>query len=131
MLFRSALAVTREPVAPSARPAVHDVGSGPAPAAAAPVVDPGPPTAALEVVEPAPATESLFESAPAPATDAPSSPPFEQTPTGEGLSDEAFFASLRDAVNDDTPLGPRDDDLPPERAIFGEERRSGIFRRRR
>ena len=42
-----------------------------------------------------------------------------------------FFASLRDAVNDDTPLGPRDDDLPPERAIFGEERRSGIFRRRR
>lgn len=122
-----ALAVTREPVAPTARPTVHDVGAGPAASAA---VDPGPPTAAMEVVEPAPAGESVFAAPPEPAAE--SAPPlFEEVPTGEGLSDEAFLASLREAVNDDTPLGPRDDDLPPERAIFGEERRSGIFRRRR
>lgn len=125
-----ALAVTREPVAASARPAVHDVGSGPAPAGAVstPAVDPGPPTAALEVVEPAPTGDSLFETAAEPAAP---SPPFEETPTDASMSDDDFFASLRDAVNDDTPLGPRDDDLPPDRAMFGDERRSGIFRRRR
>lgn len=123
------LAVTREPVAPSARPAMHEV-AGATSAVTPASVDPGPPTAAMEVVEPPPAAESIFEAAPEPARE--STPPlFEETPSEEGLSDEAFFASLREAVNDDTPLGPRDDDLPPERSIFGEERRSGIFRRRR
>jgi hypothetical protein len=30
----------------------------------------------------------------------------------ESLDDDAFFASLREAVRDDAPLGPRDDDQP-------------------
>jgi hypothetical protein len=66
---------------------------------------------------------------PAPVVDA---PPvlFETTPTPEAMDDDEFFASLREAVNDDTPLGPRDSDIP-ERSMFGEDRRSGIFRRRR
>jgi hypothetical protein len=29
---------------------------------------------------------------------------------GDALDDDAFFASLRDAVRDDEPLGPRDDE---------------------
>jgi hypothetical protein len=28
----------------------------------------------------------------------------------ESLDDDAFFASLREAVRDEAPLGPRDDD---------------------
>jgi hypothetical protein len=28
----------------------------------------------------------------------------------DSLDDDAFFASLREAVSDDAPLGPRDDD---------------------
>jgi cell division septum initiation protein DivIVA len=54
------------------------------------------------------------------------------TPSGDGdddLDDEAFFASLREAVRDEAPLGPRDDN-----GSFHEEEideRSSIFRRRR
>lgn len=54
---------------------------------------------------------------------------------GHVMDDDAFFASLRDAVRDDEPLGPRDeeavpffdqDDDDPDRASFRE-----MFRRRR
>lgn len=50
---------------------------------------------------------------------------------GEALDDDAFFASLRDAVRDDQPLGPRDDDASGfyDAEVSGEERRR--FRRRR
>jgi cell division septum initiation protein DivIVA len=54
----------------------------------------------------------------------------------EVLDDEAFFATLREAVHDDAPLGPReddqstlfdqDDDEAPEEASFKD-----VFRRRR
>jgi hypothetical protein len=51
----------------------------------------------------------------------------------EVLDDDAFFATLREAVHDDTPLGPRDD--RNEDDFFGdEEDRSSfrdVFRRRR
>jgi len=47
---------------------------------------------------------------------------------GESLDDDAFFASLRDAVRDDEPLGPRDDAYYDD-----EDAESGkkLFRRRR
>ncbi len=48
----------------------------------------------------------------------------------DSLDDDAFFASLREAVRDDAPLGPRDD----EQAAFfdGEsEQDRRRFRRRR
>jgi DivIVA domain-containing protein len=58
--------------------------------------------------------------------------PMEATPIEhDALDDDAFFASLRDAVRDDESLGPRDDEQPT--AFFddelAEDRRR--FRRRR
>jgi cell division septum initiation protein DivIVA len=50
--------------------------------------------------------------------------------TDEDLDDDAFFASLREAVSDDQPLGPRADQSP----FFDEEpldERRSPFRRRR
>ena len=46
---------------------------------------------------------------------------------GDSLDDDAFFASLRDAVRDDEPLGPRDDDYYDDDAEGGKK----LFRRRR
>jgi hypothetical protein len=48
----------------------------------------------------------------------------------EPLEDDAFFASLREAVRDDTPLGPRDDE---QAAFYDEssEQERRRFRRRR
>jgi DivIVA domain-containing protein len=45
----------------------------------------------------------------------------------DSLDDDAFFASLRDAVRDDEPLGPRDDAYYDEDAEGGKK----LFRRRR
>jgi hypothetical protein len=48
----------------------------------------------------------------------------------DSLDDDAFFASLREAVRDDAPLGPRED----EQAAFfdaGAEQDRRRFRRRR
>ena len=46
---------------------------------------------------------------------------------GDSLDDDAFFASLRDAVRDDEPLGPREDYYDDEDAEGGKK----LFRRRR
>ena len=49
------------------------------------------------------------------------------------LDDDAFFASLRDAVRDDAPLGPVDDGFPESNAFFDDaqpEEPSRRFRRR-
>lgn len=121
-----ALSVSKESVGSAARPKIHDLGD-----AAPPVPAGGPATEQLEAVEqpaiePAPA-EAAVETA---ADGAPSPVLFETKPTGESMDDDEFFASLREAVNDGTPLGPRDEDIP-ERSMFPEERRSGMFRRRR
>ena len=48
------------------------------------------------------------------------------------LDDDAFFATLRDAVHDDAPLGPREDDD----RFFDQDATDGgtfrdVFRRRR
>jgi len=56
---------------------------------------------------------------------------------GDVLDDDAFFATLRDAVSDDAPLGPRDedDDLTGEHRFFDQDADRGsfrdVFRRRR
>ena len=131
------LAVSREPAAPSARPAIHDVGEAPAALApvVAPVVEIAVEIAPVEAV--AAANETVELTAIEVAEIAASTPDaevppalFETTPTPEAMDDDEFFASLREAVNDGTPLGPRDADIP-ERSMFGEDSRSGIFRRRR
>jgi cell division initiation protein len=53
---------------------------------------------------------------------------------GKMLDDEAFFASLREAVRDDAPLGPRDDDAG-EPGFFDEDEADTanrkLFKRRR
>ena len=47
----------------------------------------------------------------------------------EVLDDDAFFATLRDAVHDDAPLGPRgEDDLTPDRHFFDQDADRGTFR---
>ena len=57
--------------------------------------------------------------------------PMEANPVDtDSLDDDAFFASLREAVRDDAPLGPRDE----EQAEFfdgGSEQDRRRFRRRR
>jgi DivIVA domain-containing protein len=57
---------------------------------------------------------------------------------GDILDDDAFFATLRDAVTDEAPLGPRDeadDDLTGEHRFFDQDADRGsfrdVFRRRR
>jgi DivIVA domain-containing protein len=122
-----ALSAAREPVGAAARPKLHDLGDAPASSG-------GPATEAIDAVTPAveatPAEEAAIE-ANAGSGDAEEPPAlFETKPTSESMDDDAFFASLREAVNDDTPLGPRDEDLP-ERSMFPEERPSGFFRRKR
>jgi cell division septum initiation protein DivIVA len=52
------------------------------------------------------------------------------------LDDDAFFATLRDAVHDDAPLGPRDeDDITGDHRFFDQDADRGsfrdVFRRRR
>jgi DivIVA domain-containing protein len=45
------------------------------------------------------------------------------------LDDDAFFATLRDAVHDDAPLGPRDDDDPTgDHRFFDQDDDRGGFR---
>jgi hypothetical protein len=52
-----------------------------------------------------------------------------QAVDSDALDDDAFFASLRDAVREETPLGPRDDHAFFEPQPDDAERRR--FRRRR
>jgi hypothetical protein len=122
----SALRVDDPPVAPSTW--LSDVDfSAPSPEA-----DPGPAPWERATAEHQPfAAEAPL--AAAPATDAPA--PTEAAAPGavpepaDDLDDDAFFASLREAVRDDAPLGPRDE---PD-TFFEEphEERRSPFRRRR
>ncbi|MFM7059622.1 MAG: DivIVA domain-containing protein [Actinomycetes bacterium] len=125
------LSASKEPVGSAARPRIHDLGDA-APAAPEPAATGGPVTEEISAVAPASSESDAAVEANAGTGDAEDPAPvlFETAPTPESMDDDEFFASLREAVNDDTPLGPRDDDIP-ERAMFPEERRSGIFRRKR
>ena len=53
----------------------------------------------------------------------------------EVLDDDAFFATLREAVHDETPLGPRDEEATGENMFFDQESDNpgfrDVFRRRR
>jgi hypothetical protein len=133
--------------APLSSPQPPQTGSAPQSAS----VDSGPPTAEIRGVSawdlsnrPTESSSSPSFPSSTPATpEAPSSPvatdatraplfPPEQS-DGEPLDDEAFFASLREAVSDQAPLGPRDDATaaPSSYESDDEDERSGLFRRRR
>jgi DivIVA domain-containing protein len=152
------------PVAPSARPPIHEVDL-PAPSAAPstppapplgatpqtpqpPSTDAGPPTAEIrglgtwDLPSRAPDAPSAAFTTPQAATSTPSSDapeaeaprtplfPAEQTDS-EPLDDEAFFASLREAVSDQSPLGPRDEVPDSTGSYEDDDAKSGLFRRRR
>jgi DivIVA domain-containing protein len=141
-------------VAPSARPPIHDVdiparegGTGTsAPPLSAPStspqapssgtsspssVDAGPATAELrgagtwDLSGPGASTPSTTESAPRTALFPP------EQAESEPLDDEAFFASLREAVSDQAPLGPRDEPPAQPSGFEEDDEKSGLFRRRR
>jgi cell division initiation protein len=84
--------------------------------------------AALAFEQPAATTTTTTSPA------AESTAPVGDTIDAESLDDDAFFATLREAVHDDTPLGPRED-LTGEDMFFDAEAEStgfrDVFRRRR
>ncbi|HEY3722021.1 MAG TPA: DivIVA domain-containing protein [Acidimicrobiia bacterium] len=93
----------------------------------------GSPIAGASAPSPAPAPPSDAPPSDAPpsreATRAPLFPP--DAADAEPLDDEAFFASLREAVSDQAPLGPRDE-LPDSTGSYeDDDEKSGLFRRRR
>ncbi len=140
--------------APSPAPSVPAPSAPPAPAPDAPTPAPPVPPPAFGVAAaespatPAPPVVAAPASAPEPAAPEPAAPsaaevPWEETsapptsrpplfdaePEPEHLDDDAFFASLREAVTDETPLGPRDD--AGTSGLFDQDdQRGGLFRRR-
>lgn len=90
------------------------------PTAATPV----PPIAAVPEASTEPPWEEVAAS---PPTARP--PLFDSEPEPEHLDDDAFFASLREAVTDETPLGPRDS-VSGADGFDPDDSRGGLFRRR-
>jgi len=108
------------PASPPPSP-FSQLGSTPAAESTAPATAPTPSPAAGES-----SAELPWEEAPTPAAARP--PLFDAEPEPEHLDDDAFFASLREAVTDETPLGPRDP--APGSAPYDQDDRGGLFRRR-
>ncbi len=113
-------------------------GATPPPVITPPVASPAPPVGAVPppafgvaasspAPAPAPASESAtpWEESSTPPVTRP--PLFDTEPDPEHLDDDAFFASLREAVTDETPLGPRDSMGTGD---FDGDERGGLFRRR-
>lgn len=129
--------VGKEAPAVTPRPTIHDVDlpisvSPIAPSVVvpvAPVAEAVAPSPEVAVDEP-PASARPLDAAPAQRA-----PLFDPEPVdAESLDDDAFFASLREAVTDETPLGPREDQPQPERELFDQDeanRSGGLFRRNR
>jgi DivIVA domain-containing protein len=115
-------------VPPTPAPSVPPPAFGVAAAAPAPAPEAvEPPVAAAPAPEPAPAAEVPWEEKQATPTSRP--PLFDAEPEPEHLDDDAFFASLREAVTDETPLGPREDSGGS--GLFDQDdQRGGLFRRR-
>jgi cell division septum initiation protein DivIVA len=117
------------PPAPGSRPE-PDVAPEPRPSAPSPFASLSTPRSTPsepsdERAEPSEtAAELPWEEAPTPAAARP--PLFDTEPEPEHLDDDAFFASLREAVTDETPLGPRDGPGSP----YDQDDRGGLFRRR-
>jgi hypothetical protein len=61
----------------------------------------------------------------------PLEPPAGESLEAEVLDDDAFFASLREAVRDDSPLGPRPEDSEVSLDEDSEGRFGNVFKRRR
>lgn len=145
----------REAVANSGRPSSPSPPSPSTPAGGSSSSSPSMPTAEIGAVDPFPQaapepkraappadSEPAWRGAdappsePAPKPDAGSTPglsdfvPADEPVEPEVLDDDAFFATLREAVRDDAPLGPRDeeDDLydddtaPPRKRGWGRRR---------
>ena len=135
-------AVTPAPVPPpafgvaaSTTPATPAPTTPVAPAPVAPAPKFASPPAASTVTEPeappaaasAPVAAPPWEEAATPPISRP--PLFDAEPEPEHLDDDAFFASLREAVTDETPLGPRDS-APGGEGFDHDDERGGLFRRR-
>jgi cell division septum initiation protein DivIVA len=108
------------PASPPPPSPFSQLGSTPGVESSAPASAPTPPGASEG------SAELPWEEAPTPAAARP--PLFDAEPEPEHLDDDAFFASLREAVTDETPLGPRDP--APGSAPYDQDDRGGLFRRR-
>ena len=122
----------------SPAPAVATSPAPPTAPVAAPVAESAPitppPAFVADTAASAPSVDAVPAAA-APPWEEESSPPvtrpplFDADPEPEHLDDDAFFASLREAVTDETPLGPRD--TPSGANVFDQDDRGGgLFRRR-
>ncbi len=111
----------------------------PAPSAPPPVAESAPaappPAFVADTAASAPSVDASPAATAAPPWEEASTPPvtrpplFDADPEPEHLDDDAFFASLREAVTDETPLGPRD--TPSTADVFDQDDRGGgLFRRR-
>jgi len=104
-------------------PVVESIPAASPFAAPAPVVD-----AAAEPLAPPSAEPPWEEAATSPTAARP--PLFDSEPSEpDHLDDDAFFASLREAVTDETPLGPRDP-AAGSASYDQDDRGGGLFRRR-
>ncbi len=111
------------PAAPVVQSPVFDVPPAP-PAPPAPVTEAATPPAPDPTPERTASDVPWEEEVAAPPA-AMRAPLFDSDPEPEHLDDDAFFASLREAVTDETPLGPRDDP-----SGLDDDARGGLFRRR-
>jgi DivIVA domain-containing protein len=130
------------PASWTAAPAADDSWSASAegavrPVAEAPAQSAGQPTVHIEAVtagadeawDPAPAGGWTDTPTAAVVDDSDEYGALEQEPHGDSLDDDAFFASLREAVRDDAPLGGDDDAAFFDEEDTDEHRR--LFKRRR
>ncbi len=119
---------TPQPPATDAGPPTAEIrGLGtwdlPSRAADAPPAFSAPPVASNAVPNPRPEGSGA---------EPPRAPLFPAEPAdAEPLDDEAFFASLREAVSDQSPLGPRDEMPDSTGSYEDDDAKSGLFRRRR
>ncbi len=124
---------TASPAPPVVPPAVPEPPAAPPVAQSAPVTPP--PAFVADTAASAPSVDAAPAATAPPWEEAASTPPvtrpplFDADPEPEHLDDDAFFASLREAVTDETPLGPRD--TPSGADVFDQDDRGGgLFRRR-
>ncbi|MGO9873008.1 MAG: DivIVA domain-containing protein [Acidimicrobiia bacterium] len=97
------------------------------------------PLPSVDPFAPKPAAAGTLAGDPPTSANAPASAPAAQASDAidaEVLDDDAFFATLREAVHDETPLGPREDgDVTGENMFFDQEQENSgfrdVFRRRR
>lgn len=119
------------PSAPNPAARVPAAGSSPPPSAGRPSPGAVPPQPAPTPPPSAPSLTAVEEPTRA-VESVPDPPQAPKPPEAEVLDDDAFFASLREAVRDDTPLGPRPDDAESIADETDETGRFGnVFKRRR